>query len=75
MTEGRWVCLRGCVQAVGSETWDWLRGGKAIQSISERSLEPHINGYPEVSQGRIPNLEIIKKCWNSLYLLDGKQNI
>jgi len=45
-----------------------------MQSKSEGSLASHINGYPKESQRRILNLEIIKKCQNYLYVLDGKHN-
>lgn len=60
MIEANGVCLCACE---GSEFRDMglIMKWKDTQSKSEHILEPHVNGYPKESQGRIINLEIMKK--------------
>lgn len=74
MIEAKGACLCACE---GSEFRDMglIMKWKYVQTKTEHSLEPHINGYPKESQGRIIYLELIKKHWNSLCILYGKHNI
>lgn len=71
MIESKDVCL--CAGSGGREM-GLIAKWENIQTKSEHSLETHINSYPKESQGRILNFKTISKCWNPLYVLDGKHN-